>query len=100
MSVFAIDGFSQMVNAGPEAVIDLLEAKMMQTTETTHGRDGPRCSSLLMALATVARTGWGLQLLSVMPLYGPATVGGIVVADNAWWRSQVDDVGAGALVSV
>jgi|TARA_R110000851_G_scaffold42167_6_gene105072 hypothetical protein len=93
----AIDGYTQMVNAGPEEVIDLLEAKMMQTTETiTEEMD-----QMLITSDGTGNSGkdWlGLAALVGDATVGPATVGGIVVADNAWWRSQVDDVGAGALV--
>ena len=93
----AIDGFSQMVNAGPEAVIDLLEAKMMQATETVT----QEMNTMLVTSDGTGNSGkdWlGLTALIGDHFTGNANVGGIVVADNTWWRSQVDDVGAGALV--
>jgi len=93
----AIDGYSQMLNAGPEAVIDLLEAKMMQATETVT----QEMNTMLVTSDGTGNSGkdWlGLQALVGDNVTGLANVGGIVVADNAWWRSSVDDVGAGALV--
>lgn len=95
----AIDGFSQMLNAGPEEVIDLLEAKMMQATETVT----QEMDEMLITSDGTGNGGkdWlGLAALVGDGTYGPAFTGGIDASDalNVWWRSQIDDVGTGALI--
>jgi hypothetical protein len=95
----AIDGYSQMVNAGAQQVIDLLEAKMMQTQESVTDF----FDEMLINSDGTGNSGkdWlGLIALIGDNVVGPATVGGIDGTDalNDWWRSQVNNVAAGALV--
>ena len=95
----AIDGYSQMVNAGAQQVIDLLEAKMMQTQESvTDFFDEMLINS--DGTGNAGKDWLGLIALIGDDTVGPATVGGIDGTDalNDWWRSQVNDVAAGALV--
>jgi len=95
----AIDGYSQMVNAGAQQVIDLLEAKMMQTQESvTDFFDEMLINS--DGTGNAGKDWLGLIALIGDDAVGPATVGGIDGTDalNDWWRSQVNDVAAGALV--
>ena len=95
----AIDGYSQMVNAGAQQVIDLLEAKMMQTQESvTDFFDEMLINS--DGAGNAGKDWLGLIALIGDDTVGPATVGGIDGTDalNDWWRSQVNDVAAGALV--
>jgi hypothetical protein len=98
-ATIAIDGFSQMQNAGPQEVIDLLEAKMMQTQESiTDFFD-----EMLINSDGTGNSGkdWlGLLALIGDGTVGPTTVGGIDASDalNSWWRSSLNNAASSALL--
>lgn len=80
----AISGLQEAKNNGEEAVVNLLEAKIMQAEETLK----QNLSTMLFA-ASLAET---TDVLSLRMLVDDTyNAGGIDVATNTWWKSVVQD---------
>lgn len=82
-----ISGLEELKNSGPEAIFDLLEAKVMQAEETLKDK----LNVMLYANGT-GNSGKDLMGLNGAIRYGEAgdtTFGGIDATDalNPWWRS-------------
>ena len=99
--VVTIDGYSQAVNSGPQEIIDLLEAKMMQLRESFA--ETLNTQAIQSDGTGNSNKDWmGLEYL-VGDENHTATVGGIDCTDaaNDWWRSTVTtSVGSLTLASV
>lgn len=89
----AISGLEEAQNAGEEELIDLLEAKVMQTEETLKE------SFDEMFLTSDGTGNSGKDWLGLPAIVGDDTtsitsVGGIEGATQAYWRSYVEDTAA------
>lgn len=85
-----ISGIEEFQNSGEEAVINLLEAKIMQAEETMKSQ-----MNIMMFGDGTGNSGknWlGLSALVGNHQLGPTTVGGIncTTGGNEYWRSAVD----------
>lgn len=88
-ATIAISGLEEAQNNGKEAIINLLEAKIMQAEETMK-------ANLNRMLYADGTGNSGKDFLGLAALIGnntttPTTVGGIDSTDagNVWWRSRV-----------
>lgn len=84
----AISGLEEAQNNGEAAIINLLQARTMQAEESL--RDAMNVMVYGDGTGNGGKDFLGLGAL-VASTEGPATVGGISVTDNVWWRSQVYD---------
>lgn len=84
-----IDGYSTAVNSGPQEVVDLLEAKMMQLRES-FVEEINRQMVLSDGTGNTNKDWMGLALLVGNDTRSPVC-GGIDAADplNPWWRSGI-----------
>lgn len=95
----AISGAEELKNSGPEQVVNLLEAKIMQTEETIK-------NSLSSQLFTPASSVGAKSIHSLDQLINNYTgynqpVGGIAAADGSgWWESVYQDKTAVAAAAV
>ena len=80
----AISGIEEAKNSGEEAILDLLDAKIMQAQETV--KEG--LNTMLFGDGT---GNTNKDFLGLKALVGTGNVGGIVAADNTWWQSYVSD---------
>lgn len=85
-----ISGIEEFQNSGEEAVINLLEAKVMQAEETMKSK----LNTMMFADGTgnSGKDWLGLKALVGNHELGPAVVGGIdcTTAGNEYWRSNVN----------
>jgi hypothetical protein len=86
----AISGIEEFQNSGDEAVINLLNAKIMQAEETMKSR----LNTMLFSDGTgnSGKDWLGLAAIIGNHNVGPTTVGGIdcTAGGNEYWRSQVN----------
>jgi len=87
----AISGIEKAKNSGKSRVHNLVEAKIMQAEETLKKNLG----AMLFADGTGngGKDFLGLAALVGDNAVGPAVVGGITVATDAYWRSKVTTIG-------
>lgn len=85
-STIAISGLEELKNSGEQAMVNLLEAKIMQSEETLKSS----LSGMLWSAATPGNSG---KNVSGLPWFidDANTVGGIAVADMASWASPTYD---------
>ena len=84
----AISGMEMAKNNGPQAIIDLVDAKVTQAKETF----AEQLSNQLFTSDGTGNSGknWlGLPALVGNNSVGPATVGGISASSHAYWRSVI-----------
>lgn len=85
-----IDGYTQAVNSGPQEIVDLLEAKMMQLRESFA--DTLNQQAIQSDGTGNTNKDWhGLEYLVGNEVSSVTTVGGIDATDanNTWWRSHI-----------
>lgn len=94
VGTIAISGLEELKNSGEEAIINLLEAKIMQTEETLKSN----LSTMLWA-TSLATSSDVLGLPQIIDSTGD-TIGGIAVGDFSGWSSVEQDKTAVAFADV
>lgn len=89
----AISGIEEAKNRGTEAIIKLLNAKVMQAEESLK----ESLNDMLFASSAPGNNGKDFQGIGYL-IGTTGTIGGIDASTNSWWRSYVDS-GAGALTA-
>ena len=89
----AISGIEEAKNRGTEAIIKLLNAKVMQAEESLK----ESLNDMLFASSAPANNGKDFQGIGYL-IGTTGTIGGIDASTNSWWQSYVDS-NAGALTA-
>jgi len=89
----AISGIEEAKNRGTEAIIKLLNAKVMQAEESLK----ESLNDMLFASSSPANNGKDFQGIGFL-ISASGTIGGIDASANSWWQSYVDSAG-GALTT-
>lgn len=89
----AISGIEEAKNRGTEAIIKLLNAKVMQAEESLK----ESLNDMLFASSAPGNNGKDFQGIGYL-IGTTGTIGGIDASANSWWRSYVDS-SAGALTA-
>lgn len=86
-----VNGYDEMVNSGPQAVLDIVKSKMKVAEKTARDQMG----TMIYNSGTDAKAPAGLrQILSTSN-----TVGGISQANYSWWQAQVDSTSTTLTIS-
>lgn len=89
VATIAISGLEEAQNNGKEAIVNLLEAKIMQAEDTLKSK----LNQMLFGTYTGADAALGFQSLKVL-VDATTPTGGIDPATEAWWASIETAVGA------